>query len=379
LQARGKHLASVAEDIDPSGPFGSFVLNVMLSVATLQRDNIVDGWKVSKSRAVERGAVISPTPFGYRRRPKTDTERKGTLERDPAQRQVVADAFRVCARDGLHAAIDLLTERAPERTWTTSTVRRFLGQRVYLGESRYGDLVQSRAHEPLVTRAVFEAAQRQLGDGERRRPAGDFPLSGLAQCGSCGAPLIGGRGGADGRRMYRCSARATCPAPVATSAEPVEQHVVQVLRDRYRERGFQVGSQAVDLGPLEAALQEAEAELDGFASDLDARRLLGPDRWGRHLQERVDAVDVARRALHDAIGASWDGAVVVPDELFDDLDPGELGGVLAACLAAVRVDRGRGPVASRVLVFPKDGDRPSVAPLQDAPERVGERVVSSVG
>jgi DNA invertase Pin-like site-specific DNA recombinase len=57
-------LAFVEEDIDPTGPFGSFILTVLLAVATLERDNMVAGWTTTKARATERGAKIGPTPFG---------------------------------------------------------------------------------------------------------------------------------------------------------------------------------------------------------------------------------------------------------------------------------------------------------------------------
>jgi DNA invertase Pin-like site-specific DNA recombinase len=61
IQAAGGHLAFVEEDIDPTGPFGSFILTVLLAVATLERDNLVAGWRTAKARAVDRGAKIGPT------------------------------------------------------------------------------------------------------------------------------------------------------------------------------------------------------------------------------------------------------------------------------------------------------------------------------
>jgi site-specific DNA recombinase len=67
IQALGGHLAFVEEDIDPTGPFGSFILTVLLAVATLERDNMVAGWQTAKRHAIERGAKISPTPYGYER------------------------------------------------------------------------------------------------------------------------------------------------------------------------------------------------------------------------------------------------------------------------------------------------------------------------
>jgi hypothetical protein len=85
-----------------------------------------------------------PTPLGYRRRP------DGTLEQDPQEAPVVAEAFERAARTSLAAALDYLggldlvheagKPKDRPRTWTTGTVRRLLANRTYLGEIRWGDL-----------------------------------------------------------------------------------------------------------------------------------------------------------------------------------------------------------------------------------------------
>ena len=205
-----------------------------------------------------------------------------------------------------------------------------------------------------MTQAVFEAVRHQLGTGERsRRPKEDFPLSGVAVCGTCGAAMVGGRGGADARRMYRCSRR--CSAPAVTSAVPLEQHVVAFLREAFQHSGMRVGADSPDLSAAENTLMAAEHELDAFASDLSARRLLG-DRYHHHLQQRAEAVEQARDHLRAIIAAAEDSAVIVPDELWDDLTPAELGDVLRSTLAGVVVDRGRGPLGRRVVVLPKGMD-----------------------
>jgi hypothetical protein len=218
-----------------------------------------------------------------------------------------------------------------------------------------------------VTRAIFESVRHQLGNGERtRRPKEDFPLSGVATCGTCAAPMIGGRGGADARRMYRCSQR--CEAPAVTSAIPLEQHVVAFLREAFRHPGIRVSGESADVSAAETALLEAEHELDAFASDLNARRLLA-DRYHHHLQQRVDAVEQTREQLQTLMAAADDARVFVPDELWDDLTPAELGDVLRSTLDQVVVNRGRGPLVSRVLVLPKGMDGPPGTRTQNAHER----------
>lgn len=357
VQGAGGALAFVEEDIDPTGPFGEFILTVLLAVGALELNNVKAGWRTTKERANARGAYNGPTPVGYVR--VADGDRRGCLDRDPATAPAVREAFVVAGRDGLDATIDHLREALPSMTWQKHTVRRLLGQRVYLGEVRCGELVNPSAHEPIVSRVEFEAAQRVVdAPVEQRRARGSFPLSHVAKCASCGGHMVGGRGGADSRRMYRCAAK--CPDGVATSADPLEAYVVDVLRGAFDHPGFQVGGDGSDTSAAEDALLEAEQELEAFAADTRARKQLG-HRYHPALDLRVQAVEDAREALHAMLAQSEQAQFVAPAELWDELEPAELAEVLRAGLDSVIVARGRGPVAGRVQVVPKGMDPAAVA------------------
>jgi hypothetical protein len=93
---------------------------------------MVAGWQTAKRHAIERGAKISPTPYGYQRRD------DGTLEPHTEQAPHVVEAYSIAAAQDVSAACIYLVENAPGRTWTTATVRRMLASRTYLGESRNG-------------------------------------------------------------------------------------------------------------------------------------------------------------------------------------------------------------------------------------------------
>jgi hypothetical protein len=67
VEAADAHLGVVEEQIDPTRPFGRFLLTVLLAVATLERDNAVAGFEEAKRRAIARGAYIARTPWGYER------------------------------------------------------------------------------------------------------------------------------------------------------------------------------------------------------------------------------------------------------------------------------------------------------------------------
>ena len=244
---------------------------------------------------------ISRAPFGFTRAP------GGTLAPHAEQASIVAEAFAIGARDGLHAAADYLADALPERRWTTTTTRRLLSNRTYLGEVRYGDQVKADAHEPLVSLGTFTLAQSQPNG--QRRPAAAYPLSGLARCRTCGSTMVGARTGKS-QRGYRCgrdsgSKRAgvkRCPRPAMVLADSLDAYVKGAAvilsdRDSTHGRGASVGGDSSDaLAVAERAMTAAEGELIAFTSDATARQKMGDRAWSAGLDARARARDEAHAA-----------------------------------------------------------------------------------
>jgi DNA invertase Pin-like site-specific DNA recombinase len=358
----GGSIAAVDVGLDPTTPFGEFGMTMMLAMARMERRRLSDAWGDAKSRAMDRGAKIGPTPLGYRRR--TDESRKGELEPDPEQAPIIAEAYRLAAQDGVEAARAYLLRAAPERASNNYTTRRLLASRCYIGESHYGGSVVRDAHPALVDRATWEAAQHE--PTVRHRAKAMFPLSGIAVCGSCGSSMIGHRSGYERVRAYRCGAR--CKQAASTRAEPLEGIVREGLRRLWRA-GWTHARGDADVEAAATSLLQAEAELDAFASDLTARRLLG-GRYHDHLQARADAVQAAQAAYRAEASKQVQQGRVFPAELLDSKDPAELREVFSAGLAAVIVQRGRGPIAGRMqLLFQGQDQLARIPAAQDADSR----------
>src|SRR5262249_21750100 len=138
------------------------------------------------------------------------------------------EAFRRAARQGLHAALAYLEQRCPVRpevgrrkaaqegSWTTSSVRRLLQSRTYLGETSAEkvlangeDAVNRKAHKALTTLEDWTAAEVRC-QARARRDNGEYPLTGTAVCAECGQGLHGQRQAIHGRTYprYRCSNKA---------------------------------------------------------------------------------------------------------------------------------------------------------------------------
>lgn len=106
------------------------------------------------------GAHLGAAADGYRR------HRGGRLVRDEPAASAVEEAFR---RRAVGASIEDLAVFLEEqgaypasgnRNWSSMGVRNLLRNPVYLGQARSGKVVKEDAHEPLVTRAEWDAAQQ---------------------------------------------------------------------------------------------------------------------------------------------------------------------------------------------------------------------------
>jgi Recombinase zinc beta ribbon domain/Recombinase len=340
---------------------------VLLAVATLERDNISAGWQTAQARAIERGAKVSRANVGYLKTP------DGTLTPDPDTASHVIEAYNLsAASQDVSSACRYLIQHVPGYAWTTATTRRMLARRTYLGESCAGKMgaqfVNATAHPPLVSRAVWEAAQHDPRPYGQRTPSTAFPLSGLARCGTCGAAMVGAGGSA--KPMYRCSALQTlhkgprCPDGAAIKADRLEGYVRDVLQPILD--GFSI--EASDGNPdalklAEDAMREADAELNAFAGDLTLRRALGSN-YHEHLDSRVQARDDALRAYRELAKEQKVQERVSAADILAESDPRVFRELLSGILDSITVAPGRGSVEERVRLVPVDSDgaaRPALA------------------
>jgi hypothetical protein len=353
----------------------------LLALARYQWRTLAESWEDAKGRALDRGAKIGPTPFGYRRRD------DGTLEEHPERAAIVREAYRL-ARQGVPAVVEYLDglglvheegKRAGRPlSWTAFTVRRLLANPSYIGEQRYGDRIVEGSHPALVTRAVWQLAQHEAP--ERREAPADFPLSGIARCSTCGCPMVGGRGG-KGLRTYRCAASLahakrrgrSCPAPATMVAHRLEEHTDAVLRSWAETHGALVldtPAEGDELVALLAAAEEGDAELAAFVELTPARS----PGYAEGMARRQAEADDAWAAYRDAdAAASSRGRIISGLDRLDALEPEAWGQFVRDVVEAVEVKRGRGPVDGRVRVIIRDAPAPELPELpDDAGTVVGE-------
>jgi hypothetical protein len=327
-----------------------------MAMAEFERSRQRERWETASHRAVGRGVHITPVaPIGYR---KGDG---GRLEPEPKAAEFVRAVFlrRAAGESCAEIARWLTQEKAPTTSglpsWTSRGVSRLVMNPVYKGQAcgPFG-AVNPEAHEGLVTRAEWEAAQR--GGGARSAPArrGGRLLSELVRCAGCRYAMSPSRSRRD---AYRCSiwhATGRCPAPCTITAETLEAWVEQELLSRLGSEVSAEAAAGTGVTGLLSEVVEREQELAAFyalADVLDRQAFLAAAR------EREEALIEARKRYEEVRDRS-----AVPQisgdlvEAWPDLTLQERRRLVSAAIDAVMVRSvGRGgwntPIAERALIL----------------------------
>jgi DNA invertase Pin-like site-specific DNA recombinase len=329
LNDAGARLVSVEDNFDGSTPMGRFAIGILTLIAELELERIKSGWETAVSQAVGRGIHISAkVPTGYER----DEDRR-LIRSEPAA-SVVAEAFRKRAAGASWAELARFLEEhevyppSGNKHWSKYGVSGLIKNPVYLGQARSGKVVKENAHEALVTRAEFDAAQsvkKSLFAQRNGSLAAQAMLGGLARCTGCGHTLkiTGNTERKTGSRypVYYCIgryAKGLCEARASVRASVLDSFVEErVLAALAQEDGLL--AQAIEASEqLEAAVRavaDAEHELDLFVNNPKLLSVLGEEKFVEGAEVRQRVLDEARSTLAE---------VRTQSSLVDDLADGDL-------------------------------------------------------
>jgi hypothetical protein len=213
----------------------------------------------AKRRAIADGRpTFANIPPGLRQR---DDKR---LEPHPAEAKIVRDAFDLRASGATVREVrDFLRARGIERSF--HGVQAMLTSRMYLGELRFGELVNANAYPAIVDANVWNRVQR-LRSPRGRRPKSERLLArlGVLRCGTCGARMVVGTTRQQGKEyhFYRCPPIGDCPRRVTISADLAEAVIIDTVR------GLLAGKRAT--ATVEEGVADAERELELAEQALDA-------------------------------------------------------------------------------------------------------------
>jgi hypothetical protein len=293
----------------------------------------------AKARAVASGVAPFPNiPPGYRRGADKRTEL------DPETFPIVAEGF--CLRANGSPIKDVQGHlRAHGIALSYHGVQALLCSRFFLGELRFGALVNLEAHPALIDAATWKRAQNQHVP-RGRRPKSERLLArlGVLRCATCGARMVIGSTDQRGKRywMYRCPPLGDCPQRVTISADRAEQ----VVEDEVRRLLQGMGGKAIaKSGAAEAAreYERRQAELESatrvaLGAGIE-REAATTERLSELRQARDDALERLEE-LQDIDAAAF---VVEADADWSLLTLEERRALIRAVVARALVAPGRGP------------------------------------
>lgn len=180
-----------------NSPSEKFLLMILGSQAKLENDNRSVNVKRGLRAAVERGLWPNLAPVGYLNHPTKGFE--GHLVLDPERAPVVKQIFEKMAHEhwsgrDIHEWLksDIGFTTRGGKPLAHSGVQRILVNSFYTGTFEYprgsGNWHQG-AHEPLVTKELYDIARVWLTRHNIRRRNKEFAFTKLLRCGLCGSGI----------------------------------------------------------------------------------------------------------------------------------------------------------------------------------------------
>lgn len=313
-----------ARDIDPANPTDEDMLDFSMFFARFEYRKISQRLSVGRARSAAAGNyIVSHVPFGYRR---VLRDGRPTLEPHPDQAPVVRMIFGWYASGeaGYMAIASRLTDMGIRtntgRPFSPAAVRVILHSPVYIGSVTYGRTRQTSilrdgqrikravpsgapvvvpdAHPAIVSRDVFEMAQRREAAAPvNRARALSNPLAGLIRCAECGHVMTVHARGSGTRKYLGCDTHG-CPT-LASPIEAVEAALVEALRGyaaTYAEPAAAPDDNAEQAAALGRQLETLEARL-ARARELVETGIYMPQEY---LAQR-DALTTQAAAVRDQL------------------------------------------------------------------------------
>jgi hypothetical protein len=246
----------------------------------------------------------------------------GVLVVERPKARGVVQAFR--RRDRGASLVELqawLAENGIERS--ISGVASMLRSRMYLGEIHFGDLHNTRAHEPMIKdRALFERVQRRtVSRGRQAKSERLLARLGVLRRGSCGSRMV--INSYTGSCRCGDSSANRCQRRAAVKADRVEELVLDAVRAHSVTADVHGRlSRRQQIREADEAIDRANADLDETIRQLGELGLLGRPASRETLGKLTKALDDAH-AVRARLGDVGESKVIGPDDIEKLREPKE--------------------------------------------------------
>lgn len=339
-------LTVMAGTLDLSTPAGRAVARTVAAWSQYETEQ-----KGARQRAAHRQRATKGEPWGTTR---AFGFKDGNVEHDEREADIVRSMYDDLLADVSQAAIarrlnedGILSSKG--RPWTQGTVRAVLmhprnaGLRSHTTTDkktgkRTTEIVGPGIWEPIVDETTWRAAVAKMTSAPRKGgPQRRYILTGLAECGVCGAPMRVGMVGKAKTKVYVCSEGRHVGRNLAALDEYVTALVIERL-SRDDALALITRDDTEDLDTLHAEARDAREALDVLAEMLGSGEITPSAFRAGTEKARARLTDVEARMVDSGRADRLGGLVGATDveAAWEELDIARQRGVVDA-LMTVRV------------------------------------------
>lgn len=226
---------SYSENFETETPMGRFALQMMGSVAELERNTIVENVRMGMRARASAGLWNGGNVFGYRSK-YNDELKANKLEIVEEEAIIVQEIFRLFANEkwGYIRIANQLNKRGlrtrENNYWGKQSVKQIIDNKLYFGKIQWGlhsdwskkrrkgkqenPIISDGKHDAIIDEETWEKAQKireVRGKVSEKVYEGNYILSGLLKCPVCGSSMISHRTIKKGKlgerviyRYYKC-------------------------------------------------------------------------------------------------------------------------------------------------------------------------------
>ena len=218
------------------------VHDIKIVLAKHYIDNMAEESVKGLNERIEQGYALYP-PLGYMYG--NDGTHKHAIIVDKERAEYAIKAFNLFVYDNLstYSICDILYKEGLRNRkggkYSVSTIQRILKNPMYVGDYIYhGKLFPNGRHQALISRELFQLAQKKLGTANdtTRQHDIEFPYIGLFKCGVCGCSYTAERKVKPSGKeyiYYHCTGKGkikTCKKNSYISEAKIDKFMVELLK-----------------------------------------------------------------------------------------------------------------------------------------------------